>query len=203
MALEIIGIPQSNFVRTVRMAAQEKGVDYELVPEPPHSAPVKSIHPFGLVPVMRHDGLALAESQAIARYIDTAFDGPALIPTEPRAAAPVNQWMSLVASAVDQLIMRRYVVQYIFNKDADGNVVRTEIDQAVKRFPRLFEKLANAVGDGHLAGPDFSMADCFLVPMLAALQRFPEGEAQFEDSTAVKDYFYRVAERPSFAATAP
>jgi len=203
MTLEIIGIPQSNFVRTVRMAAHEKGVTYGLNPAAPHSDEVKAIHPFGLVPVMRHDGLELAESQAIARYMDSAFEGPALIPAEPRAAAPVNQWMSLVATSVDRLIMRRYVVEYIFHKDADGNVVRDEIDEAVKRFPRLFEKLSRAVSAGYLAGNAFSMADCFLVPMLATMQMFPEGKAQVADSSAMKDYFHRIAERPSFAATAP
>ena len=30
MSLEIIGFPRSNFVRAVRMAAHEKGVDYAL-----------------------------------------------------------------------------------------------------------------------------------------------------------------------------
>ena len=32
---------------------------------------------------------------------------------------------------------------------------------------------------------------------------FPEGQAQVEATPVVKDYFFRVAERPSFAETAP
>ena len=35
MTLEIIGFPRSNFVRTVRMVAHEKGVAYELDPAMP------------------------------------------------------------------------------------------------------------------------------------------------------------------------
>ncbi|MDP6705315.1 MAG: glutathione S-transferase family protein [Alphaproteobacteria bacterium] len=201
MTLEIIGFPRSNFVRTVRMAAQEKGVAYELNPAMPHSDEVKAIHPLGLIPVMRHDGLELAESQAIARYIDTAFEGPPLIPTEPKAAAPVNQWISLAAGAVDQLFMRNYVVEYAFHKDEDGNVVRTKIDRALKRFPRMFAILEAAVAPGYLGTDSFSLADCFLVPILAALQNFPEGEEQFAASEPLKGYFDRVASRPSFADT--
>ncbi len=39
-------------------------------------------------------------------------------------------------TGVGQLTLRQYVVQYLFNKDADGHVVRTEIDKAEKRFPK-------------------------------------------------------------------
>ncbi|MBT6588433.1 MAG: glutathione S-transferase, partial [Rhodospirillaceae bacterium] len=42
MALEIIGFPRSNFVRTVRMVAEEKGVPYEHIAAMPHSDEVKA-----------------------------------------------------------------------------------------------------------------------------------------------------------------
>ena len=98
MALGIIGFPRSNFVRTVRMVAVEKQVEYKLVPEAPHSELVKSINPFGLIPCLRHDGLEIAESQAIARYLDAIGDGPSLIPKDNVAAARVNHWVSLIAT---------------------------------------------------------------------------------------------------------
>ncbi|MBT5107796.1 MAG: glutathione S-transferase family protein [Rhodospirillaceae bacterium] len=203
MALEIIGFPRSNFVRTVCMVAREKGVDYDLTPAMPHSDEVRAIHPMGQIPVMRHDGLELAESQAIARYIDDSFDGAPMIPRDPRAAAPVNQWISMTASSVDQLLMRRYVVEYAFHKDDDGNVVRTEIDKAIKRFPRMFAMLEAAVAPGFLGSDSFSMADCFLVPILSAARSFPEGEAALAGSPALTAYFEKIAARPSFVDTAP
>ncbi|MDP6343914.1 MAG: glutathione S-transferase family protein [Alphaproteobacteria bacterium] len=201
MTLEIIGFPRSNFVRTVRMVAHEKGVDYEHNKAMPHSDEVKAIHPLGLIPVMRHDGLELAESQAIARYIDEAFEGPALIPAEPRAAAVVNRWIATTATSVDQLLMRQYVVEYAFHKDDDGNVVRTVIDRAIKRFPKMFGLLEAAVAPGYLGGEAFSMADCFLMPILAATRNFPEGQESFDGCANLKAYFDRVAERPSFVET--
>ena len=196
MNLEIIGTPRSNFVRTVRMAAREKGVAYTLSPAMVHSREVKAINPLGLVPAIRHDGLELAESQAIARYIDTAFNGPPLVPLDPRAAAPVNQWVSMVAASVDQLLMRRYVVEYAFHKDDDGNVVRDVIDKSVKRFPKMFTMLDNAVAGGFLGGDSFSMADCFLMPILASTRHLTQ-------STALNAYFERLSQRPSFLQTAP
>ena len=73
--LEIIGAPQSNFVRTARIACMEKGVPYTLTPARPHTPDVDAIHPFGKIPVMRHGDLSLCETKAICTYIDLAFEG--------------------------------------------------------------------------------------------------------------------------------
>ena len=78
--LEIIGAPQSNFVRTARIACMEKGLPYTLAPARSHSPDVDAIHPFGKIPAMRHGDLSLYETKAICSYIDLAFGGPPLIP---------------------------------------------------------------------------------------------------------------------------
>ena len=62
--LEIIGFPQSTFVRVARMTCEEKGIPYELKAVPPHSPEVTAIHPFGKIPAMRHGDLQLCESSA-------------------------------------------------------------------------------------------------------------------------------------------
>ena len=203
MTVQIIGFDRSNFVRTVRMVAHEKGVEYESVPETPHSPAVKAINPFGLIPVMRDGDLEIGESQAIARYLDRIGTGPALIPAEPVAAARVDASVAMIATSIDKVLLRQYVVPYIFHKDADGNVIRTDIDQAVKRFPRVFGTLNDAVSAGYMVGDAFSMADCFVMPMLAVAQMFPEGKAAMDEHPALQAYFERVAARESFVATAP
>src|SRR5437899_1332643 len=116
-ALEIIGIPQSNYVWVVRMVCEEKGVPYEHRPDRPHSPAIDAIHPFGKVPVMRHGDVELCESKAIATYIDRVFDGPKVIPEDPARAAVVEQWVSLGNVEFDKLMIRQYVVGYAFPKE--------------------------------------------------------------------------------------
>ncbi|NKC14243.1 MAG: hypothetical protein GKR94_19295 [Gammaproteobacteria bacterium] len=203
MTLQILGFPRSNFVRTVRMAAHEKGVEYELVPAMPHSGEVKAIHPAGLIPAMRHGDVCLAESCAIIRYMDATFDGPALFPADVGEAANVDQWMSIVMVSVDQLLMRRYVVEYAFHKDENGNVVRDEIDKSLKRFPQMFAMLDAAVADGFVGSPSFTVADCYLAPIMAAVQLFPEGKEAVANSANLTRYFETVSARDSFIATQP
>ena len=203
MTLQIIGIPQSNFVRAVRMVAEEKGVAYELIPAPPHSDDIQMMSPTGKVPGMQHRDLQLSESQAIARYIDINFDGPSLTPTEPHKAAKVEQWVSIAATDIDQLLMRNYVVEYAFHKDDDGNVIRRKIDRAVKRFPKMFEMIGNAVADGYFGTDSFSMADCFVTPILSATNMWPEGKDIIQANDSVREYFSRMTQRKSYKSTAP
>ena len=202
MTLEIVGFARSNFVRAVRMVAEEKGVAYDLVAELPHSDAVKALNPTGKIPAMRHDGFELSESQAIAQYIDEVFFGSKLIPADPKAAATVRRWMAFAAVEVDQLLMRNYVVEYAFNKDKEGNVVRTKIDPALKRFPKMFRMLEAAVAGGYFGGSEFSMADCFIAPILNATSNFPEGKEAIAGSPGVAAYFAKMQERASFKATA-
>ena len=202
MTLEIVGFARSNFVRAVRMVAEEKGVAYDLVAELPHSDAVKALNPTGKIPAMRHDGFELSESQAIAQYIDEVFFGSKLIPAVPKAAATVRRWMAFAAVEVDQLLMRNYVVEYAFNKDKEGNVVRTKIDPALKRFPKMFRMLEAAVAGGYFGGSEFSMADCFIAPILNATSNFPEGKEAIAGSPGVAAYFAKMQERASFKATA-
>ena len=203
MPLEIIGHPRSNFVRAVRMVALEKGVQHEHTPELPHSDVIKTLHPMGQIPAMRHEGLELFESMAIARYIDEVFDGPKMVPDEPSKAAKIVQWSSFAQTTVDRLFLRQYVVQHMFNKDKDGNVIRDEIDKAVKGFPKVFGILNEAVKSGFYGSDSFSMADCFLLPILNSVQRYPEGKDAVESAANVSAYFNAHSERSSFVETTP
>lgn len=202
MTLEIIGFAQSNFVRTLRMIAQEKGVAYEHVSIMPGSKEAREVHPLGQVPAMRHDGFVLFESIAIARYIESTFDGGSLMAGTPQGDASIGQWIAFVTTSIDQFLMRRYVVEYVFHKDADGNPVRTLIDMAAGKFKRLFAALEKAVEPGYLGSETFTMADCFLAPIMAAAINFPEAKEFFEASPNLQAWMGRINERDSFTSTA-
>ena len=98
--IQIYGVPPSPFTRATRLAAREKGVEYELVPtRPGGTAP---LNPLGKIPMMKHGDFTLYESPAIARYIDRMFDGPPLWPKDARAAALCDQWLSVVCDSMVQ-----------------------------------------------------------------------------------------------------
>ena len=202
--LQIIGIPQSSYTWVMRMALAEKGVPYDLVPAPPHSPEINAIHPLGKVPGMRHGDVALCESKAIATYIDATFPGQRLIPHDARGAAEVEQWVSLVNTAVDPCLVRTYVFSYFFPKGADGAPDRAAIDAVLPAMQAQIDMLDHAVAKtGHLSGDSFTFADINLMPILYYVQRFPEGAKMVRAAKHLSAYFARHAERPSFKATIP
>ncbi|HEV2546057.1 MAG TPA: glutathione S-transferase family protein [Stellaceae bacterium] len=202
--VEIIGFPQSTYVRFVRMVCAEKGIDYEFEGAAPHSPEVSAIHPLGKVPVMRHDGFELYESKAIATYLDLTFPGPCLIPTEPRAAALTEQWVSLVNSVIYGTMIRNYFFAYILPKTPDGSPDRPLIDEVVPAMQAQLGVLDRALGKtGFFAGDELTVADLNLMPILYYIQRCPEGAAAVNGLPHLAAYYRRLAARPSFELTIP
>jgi glutathione S-transferase len=202
--LQIIGAPFSSYVWAVRMACEEKGVPYDLIPAGLHSPEVCAIHPFGKIPVMRHGNVALFESKAIATYIDRAFPGPKLIPDDPARAAVVEQWVSLVNTTIDPCLIRTYVLGHVIPKGVDGQIDRAAIEAVLPTMQMQIDVLDEAVAPtGFLAGRDFTLADINLLPILHFVQRFPEGAEMVRAARALSHYFTRHSGRPSYQASFP
>ena len=199
--LEIIGVPPSTYTRVVRMCCEEKGVPYDFKIAMPHTPDVDAIHPFGKVPVMRHGGVELCESKAIASYIDRTFNGARLVPDDPQQSAEVEQWVSMINTVFDPAMIRDYVLGYVFAKD--GKPDRARIDGAVAKIKPQLEVLEKAVADGHLVGNGFTLADIYLMPILFYLPKFPEGAELMKSARNVSAYFDRHSKRPSFQKTMP
>lgn len=202
-ALEILGLPQSNYVWAVRMVCEEKGVPYELKTERPHTPAINSIHPFGKMPAMRHGDVELCESKAIATYIDRVFDGPKVIPDDPRRAAQVEQWVSLGNVEFDKVMIRQYVVGYVFPKEP-GKPDMGAIKAAAEKMKGQVEVLDKAVAKtGYLAGDSFTYADINILPMLFYARRFEEGKAIIGGAKNLTAYMERHFARESFRKSAP
>jgi glutathione S-transferase len=203
-ALEIIGAPQSNFVRTVRMACVEKGVPYALIPARPHTPEVDAIHPFGKIPVMRHGDVTLCETKAICSYVDLAFEGPPLIPRDPVGAARAEQWISLVNTGLDLVFARQYLLAYFFSGLPDGAPDRTRIEAAVPKVRECFAVLERELaGRAYLAGGEFTLADAFLLPLMHYMGLMPESGEMLRGAGHVGAWFDRVMARASAKETVP
>jgi glutathione S-transferase len=198
--LEIIGAPQSTFVRTTRMALEEKGVTYTLTPARPHSPEVDAVHPFGRIPVMRHGDFTLCESRAIIGYVDRVFGGPELIADEPKRAAIVEQWCSVVANAVFPAVFP-YFREYFFPSSGTPN--RAVIDAQLPLVRHAIEVLGNRAKGGFIAVDEFTLADMYALPILVYLDRLPESRDFIGESQTLDAYLANHAERPSFKKTTP
>jgi glutathione S-transferase len=201
--IEIIGAPQSPFVRAARMACAEKGVSYRLTPALPHTPEVDCIHPCGKIPVMRYGDFELCESKAIASFVDRAFPGPKLFPDDAKLWAKVEQWVSIVSTAVVPSVIP-YFGAHFFPKTPDARPDPEAIAKALPGVRASIETLEKAVANKeYLAGNDFTYADIALMPILAYLHDLPESGPLLAGAKALAEYFNRHSARMSFKATVP
>ncbi len=200
----VYGDPRSTYVRSARMALAEKGVAYTLEPCAPHSDTLAALHPFGRVPALRDGDFALFETTAIVRYVDEAFDGPSLVAGNLRTRALMEQWASAINAYMYDTMVRRYVLQYVFPRGAEGKPDRAVIDAAMKEMPKQLALLDDAYGARNtLAGDTVTLADLLLAPIVCYLAMFPEARAALADVPNVRRAHDWIAQRESFTATMP
>jgi glutathione S-transferase len=201
---EIIGSARSTYTWAVCMVCEEKGIEYVLVERPLRAPELLAIHPLGKMPVLRHGGVELFESKAIATYLDRSFPGPSVFPSDPWRAALTEQWVSLVNTVMDRTLIRTYLFAYIAAKPADGGPDREAINAVMPALREQLGILDRAVAKtGYLVADQFTFADINLLPILYRLRQFPEGAEALAAATHLSGYYNRHAARPSFKSTIP
>jgi glutathione S-transferase len=205
----IYGPGYSTFARTVRLALEEKGVDYDLVEvdifsgkhkEPEHLAR----HPFGKVPAFEHDGLMLYETDAITCYINDAFEGPDLEPANARDRAVMTQAIGIMNGygypcMIGQIFIQRAVMP-LLGEASDESA----IEAAVPDAQRCLAALEELIGDrAFLGGDSLSRADLLLIPIYDYLSQTPEGEKLLAGTPNLRRWWDSVGTRPSVEKTKP
>ena len=203
----IHGVPGSPFLRAVALAMEEKGAPYRVQamgPGDTRSEEHLRRHPFGRIPAIEHGDFQLYETQAILRYIDAVFPGPALQPADPRAAARMNQVMGIndwylfpQVSAV--LVFQRIVGPILMGTQPDEAAIAACVPNAQRCIGALNALLG---GSSFMAGEALSLADLILAPQLDYVAATPEGKVLLK-ATPLEAWLKRMTDRPSMQATLP
>ncbi len=199
----VFGADYSVYVRVVRLALAEKGVAYRLEPVdvfasggPP--ADYRRRHPFGRIPAFEHAGFRLYEAGAIARYIDDAFPGPALMPAAAKAKARVNQ----IIGILDSYAYRTWVWEIFVERTGAGPPDEAKIAAALPRAETCLAAIEELMaGQRFFLGDQPSLADCHAAPMIALFRLAPEGRAMLTGHPRWVGWWETMNARPSMAAT--
>jgi glutathione S-transferase len=188
---------------------EEKAAAYELVDVPMMQGahkqePFLKRHPFGRVPAFEHDGLALYETGAITRYIDRAFSGAKLQPTDLRQLARMDQVISIIdayayGTLIGKIVWQRLVVP-MTGGSPDEAVVKDALPLAhicVGEFERILG------GAPWFGGDAVSLADLHLAPIFGYLTATPESALLLEPHPRLAAWWQRASARDSMAKTPP
>ena len=197
--LVLHGLQFSTYVRTAQSVCEAKGVPYDLRPVDFRSPEYRALHPFGRMPAMTHGDVTLYETLAIASYVDEAFDGPALQPGTPAGRALMLQWISAVSGylypALFRGCLRERFVKRMRGLEADEEAIAS-------MRPAIEEGLGVAEAAlserDFLAGDAVTIADFFLMPILAYFAIAPEGQATLPEHPDLSRWMERMAQTPGY-----
>jgi glutathione S-transferase len=190
-------------MRGAMLGLAEKGVDYELVEvSPPFKDPDHMArNPFGRIPAFEHDGFMLYETQAILRYVDDAFAGPALQPDDVHEAARMNQILAIVDSYLFKSWSGEIGLERLIAPKFFGRPSNLEVIEAAMPMARCCAEAVEALISGpYLTGETYSLADIRLMPHFDWLRLTPEGETILAGKDKLAAWFQHVSERPNAKA---
>ena len=200
----VYGPPQSTYLRTVRMALEEKGVAYDLEPVEFGSDAHRALHPFLKVPAFKHGDVHLYETAAISYYVSATFDGTSLTPSDVMGRAKMLGWISAIIDYIYPTGVVDIVIERVAVPARGGT---SDEDKIVAAKPKLAEQLGvvNAAlgASSYLAGDELSLADLYLAPIVFYLKGIPDGEEPLAGKDNIDAWFNRIAARDSFAKTIP
>lgn len=166
--LKIHGFAPSTFVRTTRLVAHEKGLDYDLLPPEESGA---GAHPYRRMPLARRGDTVVYETLAIAAWFDAIGAGPSLIPSDALRRVRMYQWISVVCDYLYDTISTGILLPRFGLRPLPEESVRANL----AKVPDLWRPIEAQLSVGrYLTGDQPSLADFFLVPLMFYVPAVPD-----------------------------
>jgi glutathione S-transferase len=189
--MKVYGFPLSPFVRKVLVVAEEKGVEMQVVPTNPMAPDDEFVDcsPYRKIPAIDDNGFKLADSSAIATYLEAKHPEPALLPADPQARAKAV-WFDEVADTIvmaagGPMLFNRFVKPRFLGQDCDEEVAQAAAEALEGRLGYL----ESVVGDEGWLDGQFSLGDISIASVIKSLtysgwtldkSKYPKLAAWFE-----------------------
>jgi glutathione S-transferase len=160
--------------------------------------------PFGRIPDFQHGGFCLYEKNAIGRYIDDAFAGSKLQPTDAKACAKGNHILGVMdAYAYRALVWDIYVERVVAVKEG-GETNDEKIAAALPLALMCMVELDRLCeGNGYMVGSQVSIADLYVAPMFVSFTQAYEADPLMDRCRKLTDWWHRFSVRESMVRTQP
>ena len=192
--LKLYALPVSLYSAKTRIALRHKGLDWqeELPPGGYGSAEYKRIVASGNLPALDHDGFLIADSEAIAEYLEDRFPDPPLLPADPQDRARARERSRFHDTRLEPALRALFG-----NLDPDRRDPELNARQSAAMTERLgqFARLLGAAPD--LA---FSLGDCGFPVTFAWIDALtPRLGLDIDWPDAVREYQSRLSDEPAVA----
>ena len=200
--IHIYGPRFSNFVRSVMLVCEEKQLAYTVGFDVDGSNVAfkgeqhLKWHPFGKIPVLLEDNLAIPETASICRYLDVDRQ---LQPHKNRQEhAQHDALCALISIDIDKVLVREYLLEFAFPKGEDNSIrfdIVKKVQPKVAATFTIIEQMLHE--ETALTSEEFTIADALLAPMLHYISCLPTGFDLIADYPKVAQYLTKLMTRPA------
>lgn len=205
--MQLFGYYRSSATYRIRIVLNAKRVEWQyhavdLTTNQQQAEQFRSINPAGLVPVLDTGDALLAQSAAIAEYLEEKFTQPPLLPADALGRAQVREMMHTIGCDIHPLQNLR-VLRYLrseYSQDDDG-IAQWCCNWIASGFS-AFEKLAamRSSGGRFCFGDSLTLADAWLIPQVFNARRYSLDLTPYPLITAINTHCSKL---PPFAAAHP
>ena len=193
-------VPLSPFCRKVRLSLAEKKIEVELVEERYWEADPEFLrrNPAGKVPVLRLDGIMMAESTPICEYIEETRPTPPLLPSDPAHRLEVRRLVSWFDDKFHHEVTSKLLYERVNKKVmGQGFPDSRNVKDGAKAIKYHLTYMTWLLEHRRwLAGDDMTLADFAAAAHLSALDYI--SDVDWNRSAAVKDWYAKIKSRPAF-----
>lgn len=198
--MQLHGFAMSPNTRRARLALEETGAAYELVPVDlmageHRAARYAALNPTHRVPTLVDGDVVLWESNAIAAYLAAKLPSSELAGRDAAEAGDVARWMFMNAAHLSPAVARIFAHTIRLPEDKRNPAIVEEARAEVARCLVALEQRLAATG-AWLVGPRFTLADLALGPTLAVA---PMLAIDLTACPAVTRWLAALADRPAWA----
>lgn len=193
-------VPLSPYCRKVRLVLAEKKIEVELVEDRfwESNAELYRRNPAGKLPVLRHDGRLMGESQAICEYLDETVPDPSLVPASPADRYEMRRLCAWFDDKFNAEVTRPIMYERVWKKVMkagypDAQMVKSGL-RAIKYHIDYLTSLLEQ--RRWLAGSSLSLADFTAAAHFSCLDYI--SDVDWDRSHTLRDWYATVKSRPAF-----
>ena len=193
-------VPLSPFCRKVRLSLAEKKIEVELVEERywEQDADFMRRNPAGKVPVLRLDGIMMAESAAICEYIEETRPEPSLLPEAPAERFEVRRLINWFDDKFHSEVTSKLLYERVNKKVMkQGYPDSTNVKSGARAIKYHLDYMAWLLDHRRwLAGDVMTLADFAAAAHLSSLDY--TSDVDWNRHEVVKDWYAKIKSRPAF-----
>lgn len=194
MALKLHNFDRSGHSHRVRLMLSLLGLEYDchdvdLAAGEHKSDAFLAMNPFGHVPVLEDDGVAIYDSTAILVYLSRKYDpSNQWFPKDPLASAHVQQWLSAASGEIAFGPAAARLVK-VFGAGLDQ-------EKAIQDAHAFFVPLDKILSQqNYLVGTQATIAD---IAAYTYISHAPEGDVSLAPYPFIREWLLRIESLPGF-----